>query len=514
MTSIHESIEFSETKNQIILASPVSELTPVVTSEINVAGVVVAPVKLSRTPSPNNSGQHKFDDIVLASDIIDSLSERKEPNGKVYFVDEGRGEKLITTDLQQRSIEEASSAIALLDDVLQREEKEKNETSTVAVIHLQHDGEEGMEEENEKDTKAIDSNTQAIDAISDQPFDVSVSSNLIHHQNEIGSKYLPLRVIIPSQQEQNEKISTPKILISPAIDYDIEEVPEQSSQFLAVPVEIIEPENSEQFKERLTMLLVQNIQPDKSNKQPPSPPPPPPLTPVTPVNILSNARSESDINQLLLAEIRARNGETEPITKLEIPRVKIGSLVPEQATIVNTTNVPPPPIFNPVLYNTLGKNRHASNEMSEVVVEENYAVHLRPRAPPPDYDNDDDDDEQRMSSIRDKLEKIYSRGPMQYSRPITVVPVAGSPEPNPVTDLKIQNKAEESLEQVKRPYDTVHKQKAIFSDVLKSLNSNARPSLTRIRAPVQRKVNTIDEAKSGLRPITPSIDYPNDDLER
>lgn len=79
----------------------------------------------SRTPSPTSS----LDDIVLASDIMDTLSERKEPNGKVYFVDEIKSEK---SSIETAPLELENDYNSGDDDGPNKKEPQQ----TIAVIHI------------------------------------------------------------------------------------------------------------------------------------------------------------------------------------------------------------------------------------------------------------------------------------------------------------------------------------------------------------------------------------------
>lgn len=125
----------------------------------------------SRTPSPTSS----LDDICLASDVMDTLSERKEPNGKVYYVDETKSEKTVMEATQQ-DVENTDSSG---DDV---EQYKIEPQQTIAVIHIAR-----AEQEGEREARSSVSTSSSVE-LSDRTYtlesveDTSKNDLIAHNQ--------------------------------------------------------------------------------------------------------------------------------------------------------------------------------------------------------------------------------------------------------------------------------------------------------------------------------------------
>lgn len=545
-----------------------------------VAVISTHPVDLD--PSPNSS----LDDIVLASEIMDTLSERKEPNGKIYFVNErqdntapGMSELMFATAEEN----EEKSAIDLLDDVIMNEDVEP-ETSTVAVVHrkVDDDDEHLKKADVVKSVSTVDTSVdleqskiadiapEVIEVTSKtvSPSEIlgvlhapiSHSDNLekveVNRQNIIpldeskGAKTVPLPISFPNaeqtvksdahiinrdnQFDENPNDSdTHSIPYIPPADYDtpitspippseVEELRTKSN----MPNDTNADDggvNSAQFKERLTMLLGQNRFLENPNR---------PMPHQKSQQNTANSKIESDINQQIMAEIRTRSMLRQ---RSETTRSLLSVTPSSKAEIASNQSEntpPPPPMFDPLLYNTLGRsksmvvtiktNDETDDESDDSSVTEN-SIETEPtvmfRRADFDTHNDEENRESRMSAIRGKLENILRRGPpILYGRPKTMAEFGDVPiiHTQPQTPLSAKKDSEATIgdaeqevihyKEPKKPFDTVHKQKLLFNDVLKSISSEVRPGLVRSTSSTTSKTKrskpkTIQDARNELRPI-------------
>lgn len=614
--------DFVETDNRNI-AAMTDELRSAADAERSLDSRVIATVRSlenlrkSRTPSPNSDRQG-IDEIVLASDIMDTLSERREANGKIYFIDEMKQERaavekvVLPLDIPIEETE-TKNAIDLLDNVIMGQDIEV-ESSTVAMVHTPNEDEGKIQEADEgfesqeivlvemdiisvvahavKEESAIipipigeiketikiqQSEVDKSDEHSivknftiktDEILSIPISDPVNKNSNVTKEKLeLPFVQPGPILQECNkddkvleiedekrkktekveqhnvseeifaeENLNLPNVpdpilqegnkddnvengqskktendeepnisgttKISATIPTsDIEKV---QLRFDSADEELSEKVNSQQFKERLTLLLGQNRFLEKPKIKPPKPEP----------------IRQSDI--IAPSQHRSRSIIPEVFRPLERPYIMLPpapQLQPTDVTVRPKTAgalaaPPPPPIFDANVYNRSKSMAFEQTEKNSVSKPDEVVVLRKAVATEnlADDHSDTDNLEQRMSSIRGKLENILRRGPpMRYSRPMSLVGdesvVVALPPAMTVTStvsaatiendaLTVEKVGDEKsspdngvfrYEEAKRPFDTVHKQKALFNDVLKSIGSDARPSLLRTKSQASAK---------------------------
>ncbi len=548
----------------------------------------------SRTPSP--SSNKTLDDIVLISEVIDTLTEMKEPNGKTYFVDEIR-----TTAIDTPEETEHKTAIEYLDDVLQNEEVKGDKngikvdeigipTSVVAVIHQNRAVEDPqsiaddelmskpvtIEEKSATSDNYLKDEQPAPEILNDSDKSIDelalvplnncqvgddIGGSLTEQQNDIKSqdsspedvKSDPEHTLniqeIPLKNVENAIIEPHDVPLEPMDSSNIDnqsnsvnlktvdaEVNDGELQELKGNPLIDEPNdasnsNSETpmtFKERLAMLLgqqpvpeVRRVSPRQNNDLPHN----------TTDSKLKHSKSEPDIfNSMVMQgvfkDIRSKYELSDPD----------GSKKPLQMTTTDDiqiddskSTVPVPPKFDPFIYKTIGSRHNTRTALKFGEDDNNEIAPKPPMTAPIIMDNDhndivlrkksaDEDDQTRMISIKDRLENILKRGPPdRYSRPKSIVP----PQPIPTVDdaswvtvntTKSDNdgKIDEGDEEVirikeaKRPFDTVHKQKVLFNDVLKSIGVETRPSIIRANSITKsrQKPATIEDARNALKHVS------------
>lgn len=548
-------------------------------------------VRKSRTPSPNSN--KTLDDIVLISEVIDTLTEMKEPNGKTYFVDEIRTVPFVGS---AQDDSEQKTAIEYLDDVLKKEEVNDDNlrakadesgisTSVVAVVHL-NDVAEEEPVVNVKTYFDLEEKTSIGDTIAEEIVtlagsdtdvqegnnDSTVAQNDFSQESETAVSELPASESMENITSENESNSETAVTdVSPPESIEINTNDIQSNTETAVTdvsasesiqsnksekqsiVENLHVVNQEEvedmekrsliddkqddtnsstseepmtFKERLAKLLgqqpvaeVRRVSP-RATDQPLQNPPEPKL---------KHSKSEPDIfNSMVMQgvfkDIRSKYEQNEP----DASKKPMQMTVTDDIDIDNSNaNVPAPPKFDPFIYKTIGTRQNPRMALKIGNDNEYESSKKPPLTAPIIMDNDhgtvilrekssEEDDQTRMISIKDRLENIFKRGPPdRFSRPKSIVSVAATIDdasvPTVVNSTRIDNdKIDEDDEEVirikdsKRPFDTVHKQKLLFNDVLRSIGVETRPSIIRASSitKLRRKPATIEDARNALKHVS------------
>lgn len=514
-------------------------------------------VRKSQTPSPNSN--KTLDEIVLISEVIDTLTEMKEPNGKTYFVDENRMAASVG-DTHEDS--EQKTAIEYLDDVLKKEEVNDNSirvavdesgisTSVVAVVHLNGVAEEepslGVIEKDlgdEKQTSTEDSTVEEITTFvgsnaeleEEEPIlnNPNIAPDISQQESEVAVPDSSTSQIIESNKTNSQgQAESPQIVCQENDGHQSGDVKEKSltddqpgdQAVEQVDVSNVDSEKPMSFKERLAMLLgqqpvaeVRRISP-RANDQPAQ---------NTQDVKLKQSKSEPDIfnsMQGVFNDIRSKYEVNEPDSSQKLLKMT----ATDDIHIDNSnTSVPVPPKFDPFIYRTIG-SRH-NGRMTLKIDDENEPENS-PKPPltaPIIMDNDqrdvilrkkssEDDDQTRMVSIKDRLENILKRGPPdRFSRPKSIAPAVTTVDDDSVTvnssstdNDKIDVGDDEviRIKESKRPFDTVHKQKVLFNDVLKSIGVETRPSVIRANSitKIRQKPATIADARNALKHV--SVDW-------
>ncbi|KAG4076575.1 hypothetical protein HA402_002738 [Bradysia odoriphaga] len=572
-------------------------------------------VTKSRTPSPSGK---TLDEIVLMSDVIGTLTEMKEPNGKTYFVDEIRPSSVDTLEESDQK-----TAIEYLDDVLKKEEVSDDNirtnveesgisTSVVALVHLNRavdepspieipekdfgygeqtitdtilektkvsaeayleekelvsepttvNTEEGADHEEhtttadaierdagtdndfketelvvvplsgnmEKDFCEVKESTTSMDADEAKLFEEVKNASEVR---ELVAKSLNNSESSPNSSAPDvaskpieEAISDSKVanfqIINPKVDQSTE-VKEKSSTDHENGMNNSDSAQPMTFKERLAMLLgqqpvaeVRRVSP-RHNESPQQ---------ITSDSKLRHSKSELDIfnsmaMQGVFKDIRSKYESIESdATNKPLPMTVTDDISIDDSN----SSVPVPPKFDPFIYKTIGSRHNARMALKIDDESDNPNTHKTPMTAPIIMDNEhndvvfrkksvDNDDQERMLSIKDRLENIFKRGPPdRYSRPKSIA--LSDDAPVKVTPTKVDNDKIEEFEteteevvhfkEAKRPFDTVHKQKVLFNDVLKSIGAETRPSVIRANSMTKqrRKPETIEDARNALKRVS------------
>lgn len=323
----------------------------------------------SRTPSPSSS----LDDIQLASDIIESLCERREPNGKTYFVDDaasatvGAAGASISTatvdDVVQRKSEPAASDMSELPSVAT-----DAMTSTIAVVHTQcksdddddHDGDGDRVEEDDD----IATNETLAAAETGEDFDYgaaqlqSLDSDSSDGEPMPGGKFF---IHDDGDDEDDDNDDVGAISTQTERTFDLQPSSDISPDAEVSSATIAEKPttdtNASDFKERLSaMLLGQTRMLGRQSS-------------FVGASALANVRSASDVRH-------SNDGARFTVTDVVPATADDG--VGATAAVAPNTGIPVPPLFIPDLYNGLSSAQPT-------------------RMPTPDYDDDDDNDDEEAN---------------------------------------------------------------------------------------------------------------------
>ncbi|GAB0097210.1 cationic amino acid transporter 2 [Sergentomyia squamirostris] len=344
----------------------------------------------SETTPPVDKRTSSLDEIHLVSEISDTHTEKKEPNGTTYFVEEARtpsppqdGEakalaildRAIDTEYESPVIDRKNSMDSLADDVIV-------EKSTVAMIHCE---DTVKEEDDEPELDRPD--------VSQSP-EVSVATTLPRRAHD-------------------------------------------------------------------------------------------------PASSIKHSRSESDIRALLLKELQLRNP---PQDEPEIPPVDYDPKISEDSVKLSHTmsvdaGIPKPPIFDPILYNTSLKRNPKKIPRPKMKSTPSGTISEPPLVVDKvslEEESDENNNGKKFAGIKGKLEEILRRGPpLPFPRPRSRPPdrpVSTSQKDDPpIPEIKEPEEEPVFTTTVtpSKPFDTVHKQKILFSDVLKSIHPDTRPSVIR-----------------------------------
>lgn len=420
-----EVIEENDTVTKLKLSDELQEESDVDECEsMQTIPKVEENVQKSEENLPVDKRTSSLDEIHLVSEISDTHTEKKEPNGTSYFIEEPR-----TPSPPQDG---EAKVLAFLDDVIETEdtspinerknsmdsvaENEVIEKSTVAVIHQ----EDILKEEEEIECAEED------------------AGESIKPHEEIAEKY--------TEENENET-----------------NVRSENDKFSAIV--------------KVNTLPRRNRDDESSMKQ---------------------SKSEVDMRALLMRELQLRNP---PQDEPEIPPVdyeardSVSEVRKLPHSVSVDSSIPKAPIFDPVLYNATTKRSPRLN-IPRPKVKSISPMASGPTSPRPsilaehptedksqsEEEPDENNNGNKFAGIKGKLEEILRRGPpLPFSRPRSKPPeqIPATPPQTPFADHKEPVFTPPPVTNPSKPFDTVHKQKILFSDVLKSIHPDTRPSVIR-----------------------------------
>lgn len=391
------------------------------------------------TRKSNESQCYGFDDIEFADDVKMTCIEKREPNGKVYF---------IATDMTSSQTSAAASA-----------DRDSSTDSGGEEVIIQEMVEKVLFQSNRGDANIeIVAMDRKISPPRSDHDDVSDDGSEVEDA-EIETRAI-IHTIIDAEAAVEPAPEQPTITTDkkPFYSFGVYQSPAHSRMERSTPDSI---GHSKEFKERLTRLLGQYS--DDSVKSTPS------------VERKRSISIPADINVVSLSE----NGR--PSLKLLVTEGSSGG-------------IPAAPKFDPFMFNTVGRRMKLQHNQIQapataMSIENEFVKSLDRMAPSSpihrtkksndlmslfkhETEDNAETEEASVASIKERLNEIYGRG-----RP----PIEPFVEDSVNYESGSRRESEEGIQlrRPMKPYDTVHKQKQLFSDVLKSINPDVRNSLHR-----------------------------------
>lgn len=448
---------------------------------------------VSMTPKNNESSENfknnyrtsslkNFDEIVFVDDIKDICIEMKEPNGTAYFVEVEPQDRVEQMEAPSESSGDENAAkkdekivLEMLDRVLGQMEKVDNGTKMHETTIDISDDKDSVDVEVQQTTEIalihVPSDSSPCDEatlenrnspISNQITEVEVSNDVnVKDVEKADQTVAQVNDEIPTKRESKP---------TPFFHIGTYKSSEDSGSYKGFETN----EQRQNFKEHLKRLLGHGV--TQQARTEPRP------------------KRKSSVKRPSLQQSKSTpdglNLEKEPVLSVKTSEGKI----------------PAPPKFDPMLFNTIGSRLKAQrltnapataqcveNEF-EILFQKTLQTPSLQRAPGTEdlakvaeekIECSENVEKNSVLSIRDRLEMIFARGRPDHST-CESQPAAGRFEG------KHEN-TEDSEEIVKirapkQPFDTVHKQKTLFKNVLKSISPDVRTSLN-------QTANTTEEAK-------------------
>lgn len=552
---------------------------------------VIAMEHKSRTPSPSSS----MDDIVLASDVINTLSERKEPNGKVYFVDELKSdppsddqvsdERSVDTVEMPASVEVMHTVAVIHGNTCDQSDVESISHETSGCVS-QNIIEEPIAVD-EQPTESIDAIVPYIEAITSLESEENQTQNLSENENMCSDKD-PIQGS-PVTVNVRTNILTHEDKIPTEIPLEYSEATEESNQVETIS----DPAATPNFISKTSMLqdeipsetllpklnphnllsATDKPNPDKTISDPLSAPEvlsdyhnaianieahlknqessdsdeeilPPSMfyhdgsaseeestAPVSPTALEANSKDFKDRLSMLIFQNRPLNrqlsttrkavNESDEPTSHNINSDIRPAITSQDPDKLPDNSIPPPPLFDQELYNSMKGSPLYELPTPDYPDEERSFVSTKSdgKKTPASDDNstssDDEPPEQQMVSFRDKLESILKQGqPLRASmidgmiRPVSIqkeekptaieLPVILI-EPSEAPDNSVS--IPETKTATPEPSPTANAHRALFRDVLKSINRQISQQSGEVVPRRTRKPATIEAARLSLRHV-------------
>lgn len=380
----------------------------------------------------NETKSNVFDDIEYADDVKMCCIEKKEPNGNLYFIEMDLTE---STDSDETMGSLVEGRPAGEDIIIQR---------MVEKVLFQADTPQ------RPDSDMVEQPPQE-DVISEDESvteDAAVETRAIVHTVAVSSESDAVSEHTATVDDNGKKHIFPFEIHSSPSDTQIQQ---SSSQSVG---------HSEEFKQRLTRFLAQ----------------------------FGNEPTKVDLASL---------GRKRSISIPDNMNAVSMTIAPEHSGNDANANgrIPRAPKFDQTIYSTIGSRMKVrSNQMpapaTAISVDNEFEISFQREALSSghmhrtkrsddliklfDQPNEQKDNETiaSVSSIREKLNEIYGR-----ARP----PIVIFAKEHPPNDTDDNRSAEDAihLRLPDKPYDTVQRQKLLFSDVLRSINPEIRNSLQR-----------------------------------
>lgn len=432
------------------------------------------------------SSINKYDEISNADDIRKMCIEKREPNGNTYFIEiksplntyhETASNTSSSSTSDKRNEKLSMVNVVNTNDIEFQNESEPQQHPSVHDVHDVHSFDKS-DSEDEQIVKAV----------------VHVSVETIQ-QNEIDSNDVKTITIQPQMNKMSMEITKPGVIkaIKPI---DTQRKPNfRIGAYEAIPKQKLLFEKDEKraaFKMRLENLFGQNESQtlNRTNSRP------------------TMAHANSAPNSLILLN----SNDDSMIATGQQCQSKLP--LDNYDAAIGPSKIPIPPIFNQQLFDTVGRrNRNITyqtalstpNSVHEIDID---VLPMLPAKKPSlsrshAHENltiigqngnnnvdsiDDDGDNLGSDALKQKLEEIFSRARTQNNN---------DDENNVANDTLDQNDGI-VLRKIKpiEPFDTVKRQKLIFSNVLKAIRPDSSTNLRRTSSITSTDIKSIQPTDS------------------
>lgn len=471
-----------------------------------------------------NKNRNIFDEIISADDVKETCIEMKESDGKVYFVEQLNHAMKHNDNAVNK---DECIALEILDNVIKSEDKNQEELHKISELMAngEFDGEiDVMYEE----IKRSGNNGKELFGVTGVNHSDDENGKLVPRKSDLYKTNVDtmtdptLSDLSPTPTTENiepeyatvKRSGTVLIELHPS---DRVEHPSTPDTKHLPPVE----RYSTDFRNHLSILIG-----NQSGSNSPAATSPKADRSMSPKRTASDrvSKSTDDLSDFI---------QSNP-TKASVSTVSLNSPINK-----STGEIPTPPRFDPILYNTISNRTNSYNRLkfpatAQSIENEFDKAFQRKLQAPKTFDevqlkrvpkteslnkaDDDDlletDNATRMKTIRERLEKLLGRGPPiensihithSQSEPLPDYPdaPASNADDHSMTKATTYDQNDEIIRYRKpvKPFDTVHKQKVLFNDVLKSISPDIRTSLHR--------TDSSASTSTEMRPVTyssPSID--------
>lgn len=430
----------------------------------------------------------KFDEIISVEDVKETCIEMKEPNGNVYFVEQINHLQQANTEAGGDDNKDESIALEMLDSVLKFEEKPDGGMGGLMVVQANADAADDLESlyglvGNVKCDRGLNDNLDNRLQGLEPGSSTTSTSNAFSYTTTATNDRIQSKATEPEPEYATVKrhISTTKPLFQ--LHSFEDQAPANEVKDIPLP-----DQQGHNFKSHLSNLIglqseqstSDNVNRAHRNKRSLSANP--------------SLRHSKSVDQYLDAHKASKTSPPSP--NADASAKSPGSQIPTA------------PRFDPQLYQTVG--HRAGNQMRPATaqsIENEFDKAFKRNLAPKTFqdvqlrrvpksgtlnrastlDVSELDDANRMTTIRERLEKILGQGPPpvriswqpSYSIPAPDYPDAPAAGQSTETEIAPDDSEIIHYRKPTRPFDTVHKQKVLFNDVLKAISPDIRTSLHR-----------------------------------
>lgn len=437
-------------------------------------------------PRGHRSSVNKYDEISNADDIREMCIEKREANGNTIFIE-------IKSSLNSNHETASNSSSSSTHDKINEKFTMENVLNATNNIEFQYESQ--PQHPNVHDVHSFDESDsedeQTVKAV------VHVSVETIK-PNEIDSNDVKTITIQPHMHEMSMEKTKPGV-IKAIKSIDTQRKPNfRIGAYEAIPKQKLLFENDDKraaFKMRLENLFGQN-ESQPLNRINSSPPP-----------MAHTIRfTNSAPNSLILLNL---NDDSMKATNQQCQSI----LPSDNDAAIGPSKIPIPPIFNQHLYDTVGRRNKnityqtalstpgSANEIDvEVLSMEKKKPNLsRSHAHENltiigqngnnNVDSIDDSNDLGPEAIKQKLEEIFSRGRTQNNN-----------DDDHIAGDTINQNDGIVLRKIKpiEPFDTVKRQKLIFSNVLRSIRPDSSTNLRRTSSITSTDIKNIQPTESSV----------------